>query len=122
MKQCDCRLGVAQLVYGTALALVLGATAFYLGRRSAQAGLPEPARQAGFAARVMDAAMQHEDEDIFMPEQKDAQDAWAVINDDPRVQSTRTVLVQGPVTYLRKRQQPRYQPLADWGALVTAES
>ena len=34
---------------------------------------------------------------------------------------TRTVLVQGPVTYLRKRAQPRFQPLAEgmWGALVT---
>ena len=57
-----------------------------------------------------------------MPERNDAQDAWAVINDDPKVQSTRTVLVQGHVTYLRRRQQPRFQPLADWGALVTAET
>ena len=35
---------------------------------------------------------------------------------------TRPVLVQGPVTYLRKRGTPRFQPLADWGALVTAGS
>ena len=57
--------------------------------------------------------------------------SWSVIDETlgarPRATgrtSTRRVLVQSPVTYLRKREQPRFQPLRDrlWGALVTAES
>ena len=112
-----------------------------LGRRSGQAGLHTHASERGFESESPGKKGAKQDEDIYEPplpveasddedeatmrRSEDGHKSWSVV-DGPRTPSrsaTRTVLIQGPVTYLRKREQPRYQPLRDglWGALVTAE-
>ena len=127
------------------LAAALAATAYYLGRRSAQAGLQargggrvpatefpgEQARQEeAFRAPLLPVEASDEEDEATMRRDEGARSSWSfayeTFTDRFEARSrklTRTVLVQGPVTYLRKRAQPRFQPLAEgmWGALVTTE-
>ena len=139
---CECGTNATTVIYTILLAAALAATAYYLGRRSAQAGLYTHASGRGFAGESPGKEEAKQGEEIYesplpvgasddedeatMRRSEDGYKSWSVF-DGPRTPSraaTRPVLIQGPVTYLRKREQPRYQPLRDGlrGALATAES
>ena len=146
MATCECGTDIITIIYTVLLAAALAATAYYLGRRSAQAGLHargdgrglkaespgEEAKQEEDAQEPLLPVVASDDEgETTVRGSEGGRSSWSVIDETlgarPRATgrtSTRTVLVQSPVTYLRKRAQPRFQPLPDvlWGALVTAES
>ena len=96
------------------------------------AGTPgELARQEEvFRAPLLPVEASDEEDEATMSRDGGTRSSWSHADEtftdryEARTRSkkpTRTVLVQGPVTYLRKRATPRFQALAEgmWGALVT---
>ena len=123
------------------LAAALAAMAYYLGKMSAQAGLQARASRRRLKGEVPGEEEAKQDEDTREPllsvvasddededikcRSEDGHRSWSVVDGlrAPSLAATCAVLIQGPVTYLRERDQPRYQPPREGlrEAQVTAE-